>query len=279
MQSFHLVKVLDRQWAEKLLDGEMFMKPLSAFGDLETRDAGSSNDFRGDALEGVSHGFSSSKQSTFFSDIVEKDTPPPRQLGQIAECLLQERIYSLHCLEYSDQNYEYLPPDKRMCDFGDSAVVIYDSWEYLRRTCYKMLEEYGDSIWFAAKRVEYNDTLEKLTEYNEFTKRDSYLWQKEFRIALDVSNGHADGVAWEKMTDLCRIMFSNQGGRVNMSDRRKPILLNIGNIRDIATIVSIDDLMTLNMPMHVPRTTPRAITPIEPPRKPIVTAYHPVMGW
>ena len=209
MNPYYLVKILDRKWADKLLDGEVFMRPLSAFGDLLERDSDSSNIFRGDVLEGVSQSFNVTDESSFFRDALYEKQSQPTGLGQIAEYFLQERIFSLYCLEYSESLSAFISPDRRLLDFGDTAVIILDPVVFLRRLVDGLLLEFKDSFWIGAKRVQYSVDLTKFTEYDEFTKTSSYSWQNEFRIALDLSNGHADQKAWERMTDLSRIMFMN----------------------------------------------------------------------
>ena len=54
---YYLVKVVDRQWAEKFMEGEVFMRAISCFGDLSRRSKDSQNQFRGDVLEGFSYSF------------------------------------------------------------------------------------------------------------------------------------------------------------------------------------------------------------------------------
>ena len=55
-KKFIPVKVTDREWAEKLLDGEVFMRPLYEFGawNLKKEDKQLNNSFRGDLCEGMS---------------------------------------------------------------------------------------------------------------------------------------------------------------------------------------------------------------------------------
>jgi len=113
MNPYYLVKIIEREFADKLLDGEVFMKPLSAFGDLLRRGEDSSNEFRGDVLEGVSDSFSSRDESSFFRDTLDGERPQPVGMGQIAEYFLQERIFSLYCLEYSEDLSTFIAPDKR----------------------------------------------------------------------------------------------------------------------------------------------------------------------
>ena len=53
MQKFIPVKITDRKWAEHLLDGEVFMRPLHEFGSWnEKREEAVANQLRGDIHEG-----------------------------------------------------------------------------------------------------------------------------------------------------------------------------------------------------------------------------------
>ena len=54
---YYLVKVVNRKWAEKLQNGEVFMRAISCFGDLSKRSEDANNQFRGDSLEGFSQSF------------------------------------------------------------------------------------------------------------------------------------------------------------------------------------------------------------------------------
>lgn len=272
---YFLVKILDSKWADKLLDGEVFMRPLSAFGDLLKRDADASNKFRGDTLEGMSQSFNAKDKSSFFRETLGGKQLQPTGLGQIAECFLQERIFSLYCLEYSESLSAFIAPDRQLLDFGDTAIIIFDPVEFLRRLV-NVLE--CDSFWVGAKRVQYLVDLTKFTEYDEFTKTSSYSWQNEYRIALDLSNGLADQEAWESMTDFARIMFINQGGKVDHSLKREPIILRLGDIRDICTTVATRDLIDLRLPFDQLARIP-VLSPLEPPRRPVVTGYRPVIIW
>lgn len=280
IDSFYLVKILDEKWADKLLDGEIFMRPLSAFGDLSKRGEDANNTFRGDSSEGMGKSFSNPQESHFFSDITSKeDVSNIAGYGQIAECFLQEKIYSLYCLEYSESNSEFIEPKKQLLEFGDTAIIIFDSLEFLRRVFYKLLSDYGESFWAGAKRVQYVVDLTKLSEYNEFSKSKSYSWQNEFRVAIDLSEGKADKEAWESMTNLSRIMFSRQGGKFDMNAERIPITLKIGDVRDICVKLSTKELVELKLPFEKFLVKPILLKPIEPPRKPIVTSYKPVIIW
>ena len=278
MNPYYLVKIPKTvAFAESLLDGEVYMSPLSSFGDLEERGEDSENQFRGDVLEGVSHSFSDKDQSSFFRDALGEEPSHPSMLGHIATCFLQERVFCLYCLEYSESLSAFIAPDGRVRDFGPIAVIILDPLAFLRRLVDAMLLEYNDSFWVGAKRVQYVD-FTTFTEYDEFTKQNSYSWQNEYRIALDLSNGRADETAWSSMTDLCRLMFMKQGGAVDHSAKRTPVALRIGDIRDICATVHTSDLIDLRLP-YDRLNAPQVLTPLEPPRRPVVTAYKPVLRW
>lgn len=276
---YYLVKVTKREYADKLLDGDVYMSPLSSFGDLLTRPEHSKNIFRGDTAEGLSQSFSRGNESAFFGDSLGEKAPMIAGAGQIAECFLQERLYSLYCLEYSDRNSSFISPARDLVEFGDTAVIIFDPWQFLYRVCTRVLLERGDSVWIGAKRVRYEQNLAELAQYDEFSKSPAYSWQNEFRIAVDLSEGKADREAWDNMTDFCRIMFLNQVGKVDLNAKRKPLTIKIGDIRDIATHVPTTDLVELRLPLAKLLAPPVAPKPIEPPRRPVVTTYRPVIKW
>lgn len=277
---YYLVKILDEKWADKLLDGEIFMRPLSSFGDISKRGKDANNTFRGDLAEGMGKSYSHKEQSNFFNDALSnEDLSEIAGYGQIAECYLQEKVYCLYCLEYSETNLRFIEPDKQLLEFGDTAIVVVNSMEFLRRIFYKFLSEFGEKFWAGAKRVQFEVDLTTLSEYDEFSKSVAYSWQKEFRVALDLSEGKADKEAWENMTDFARIMFNNQGGRVDNDAERIPITLKIGDIRDICVKISTKELAELRLPFDKFFVQPMLLKPIEPPRKPIVTGYRPVVIW
>lgn len=226
----------------------------------------------------MSQSFSAKDQSSFFRDTLGGDYTQVAGLGQIAECFLQERVFCLYCLEYSERLSAFIAPDSRVLDFGDTAVIIFSPLVFLHRLVDVLLLQYKESFWVGARRVQYSVDLTKFTVYDEFTRCNSYSWQNEYRIALDLSNGHADEQAWNSMTDLCKVMFLKQGGKVDSNAKREPNILRIGDIRDLCMTVATSDLINLRLPFDRLKANPVDLTPIEPPRRPIVTTYRPVMS-
>lgn len=294
----YLVKIASKkEFAESLLDGNIYMSPLSDFALLDSRDDSSKNDFRGDTKEGLSETFPGGIGSHFFEDTFGGVVPPSLEAGQIAECFLQERIFSLYSLYWNEGDKMFDAPSTRLLEFGDTAVIIFNPRQFLYRVFMKALSIYGKSFWMGASHVSYDVNFTDRRFYDDFSKSPSYSWQNEFRLAIDVNDGNADRFAWRRMTDLARIMFMNQGGRMSDNDHcsividqppdkpiierivRNPVIIEIGSIRDIALSVPTEKLVDLELPIQNIDSLPIAIEPILPPRKPIVTSYTPIIRW
>lgn len=294
----YLVKITrKKEFAESLLDGNIYMSPLSDFALLDYRDDSFKNDFRGDTKEGLSETFPGGIGSHFFEDIFGGVAPPSLDAGQIAECFLQERIFSLYSLYWDEKNKIFEAPSTRLMEFGDTAVIIFNPRQFLYRVFMKALSNYGNSFWMGARHVSYDVDFTETRFYDEFSKSPSYSWQNEFRLAIDVNGANTDRFAWSRMTDLTRILFINQGGKVSDDDHcsiiidtppdqpkierivRNPIVIEVGSIRDIALSVPTEKLVDLELPIQNIDSLPIAIEPILPPRKPIVTSYTPIIRW
>jgi|JI10StandDraft_1071094.scaffolds.fasta_scaffold66201_4 hypothetical protein len=275
---FYIVKVIDKKWADKLIEGQVFMRPLSDFSDIESRPDNCNNNFRGDILEAVTHSFAKGDEHQFFKDALGDENSKLSESGFISESLRQEKIvYCMLCLEFSEQNSCFIPPNTDFQNFGDTAVIIFDPKEFMMRICKSLFNEHNETYWFGASRVRYDLDFAQTKEYNEFSKSPLYSWQNEFRIAVDLSDGKLDKITWERMTDFARIMYINQGGKVDMGMDRKPITLDIGNINDISVQVNIEDFLALNLPFDKLLLPPMTIPTILPPRKSNISVIRPIM--
>jgi len=274
---FYIVKVVDKKWADKLLEGQVFMRPLSDFSDIESRPDKCNNNFRGDILEAVTHSFAKGNEHLFFKDALGSESSKLSESGFISETLREKLVYCMFCLEFSEHHSCFIPPNKDFQNFGDTAVIIFDPKEFMMRICKSLFNEHNETYWFGASRVHYDIDFTQTKEYNEFSKSPLYLWQNEFRIAVDLNDGKLDKVAWDKMTDFARILYMNQGGKVDMGMGRKPITLEIGNIDDISVQVTIEDFLSLNLPFDKLFLPPVTIPTILPPRKSNISIIRPIM--
>jgi hypothetical protein len=293
----YLVKITSKKYSDSLLDGTIFMSPLSNFASLEHRPASSNNSFRGDIFEGLSNTFPRGIGSTFFQDAFGDPQNGSMIAGQIAECYLQERIYSLYSLYYDIAAEKFETPSEKLKSFGEVAVIIHDAREFLYRVFMEALSVYGDAFWMGANHVRYDINFQESSVYDDFSKTPEYSWQNEFRLAIDVNVGKADRLAWHRMTDLARIMFLNHGGSMNDYDHcsivsqdvsldqpaprivRNPVTLQIGSIRDFAASISTEEFIRLDFPTDEFRSVPTSVEPVLPPRPPTPTSYSPIFGW
>lgn len=117
---YYLVKFIDKKWADKLMDGAVFMRAIACFEDISRRSLDSQNEFRGDVLEGINYSFGN-------------------QFGLIDILTYREKIYCLYALEFDEEAGALIKLDNRIIEFGDTAVIIHNMGEFLHRICYAML--------------------------------------------------------------------------------------------------------------------------------------------
>ena len=189
-EKFVLVKITDKTWADKLLDGEVFMRPLTEFGsgkimdrDLYKKDWDTlHNHFRGDVLEGVCQTFkdgkSAAKKYNLPDDLVNViNTFYLVDMGEVQFF----KLFSLYALYYDDIRKCFLKPNKQLRQFGDTAVIFTDFEEFLRRFA-NNLGEYP--YLFFMDLMKYYKLNEDAKFPPLFYKHNSYSWQNEFRIAF-----------------------------------------------------------------------------------------------
>ena len=185
----------------------------------------SQNEFRGDVLEGINYSFGN-------------------QFGLIDVLTYREKIYCLYALEYDEETGHFIKPDNRILEFGDTAVIIHNTGEFLHRICNAMLDRFENDFWTSFQRVEYDVDFSVDQPYNEFCKASSYAYQNEFRIALDLAKGKFNPEQLKDVTDFARLTFSGEIEEdTNPDSLSDSLTLNIGNIKDICLSVPTSDLM------------------------------------
>ncbi len=252
---YYLVKFIDKKWADKFMDGEVFMRAIACFGDISRRSADSQNEFRGDVLEGINYSFGN-------------------QVGLIDVLTYREKIYCLYALEFDEETGGLIKPDNRILEFGDTAVIIHNTGEFLRRICYAMLDRFGNDFWTSFQRVEYDVNFSVEQPYDEFCKASSYAYQNEFRIALDLAMGKFNPEILKDVTDFARLTFPGKIEEdTNPDSLSDSFTLNIGNIRDISISIPASDLLNDDFEFPIGLMPPRMILPMRMPRKPMPTFF------
>jgi hypothetical protein len=277
VRGYYLTKVMDMQWAERLLDGELYMRPISDFVDMSRDDPN-----RGDLFEAT---------------LAVTDGP----IAWLPEGgPAQYHIYCMYCLEFSSETQKFISPDPQLHEFGNTAVLVVNPIEFFARLrrCFSQRSITLSSC--SSKRVSYIMDASVQGVYDEFSKRPSYAWQHEYRLSIDSSMG-LDRLAWSGktvggvriggMTDLAKIMFLNRGGQIDLNSfgivsesdyvgweqindtlelmrfldhrsqleeqrcqlaaetaGRKPLILQVGDLRDICCTISTTDLVELKLP-------------------------------
>lgn len=276
---YYLVKIVDKKWADKLMDGEIFMRTIACFGDLSRRSADSNNEFRGDVLEGFSLSFENHHNPyEYFKDLDGNVFETvPTQVGLIDVLTYREKIFCLYALEYDEKSDLFEKPDSRISNFGDTAVIIHDPQVFLYRICRAMIQRFDYEFWTSFMRVKYNIQISINQPYDEFCKLPSYSWQKEFRIVLDLAQGKFDPDTLKNVTDYAKLTFPGEIVEdSNIDSLADSITLNIGDIRDICISMSISDFITCGkISEYIPHRSfpPKLIEPLEVTRPPRPTFF------
>lgn len=223
------VKIMEKKWAKKLLDGEVYMRPLLEFGELgNTRENNAlNNNYRGDPFEGICSATTDISKSKTVQSL---DPAIQNQLSGIIHVdtgsLPYFKLFCLYCLEYDFFGDFFKKPDPRVAQFGDTAVVIWNFNSFLMRLHNAFIERYKDMFVSMCRRVHYLD-LNRLDEIVPiFEKRTDYQYQNELRIAIN-ELGNQVGDLFETKSKSDSLVFE------------------IGSIRDIAYEMPIDDFLNL----------------------------------
>lgn len=229
------VKILNKKYADKLVKGEVFMRSLYEFGLLSNTDEDKSeelkNNYRGDPYECASRIYAKPEDNPMFAKdpnfckyakgVYEIDDGDPQYF----------KIFSMYCLEFDTETRRFIVPDKRILEFGDTAVIFADFKTFMFKIDMAMFKEYNMHC-FLIDRIKYYSPNETAYLNPIFQKRDSYAWQKELRIAvcpLDVNRPTSEN-------------------KFKLIEDKKPILLNVGTNENLVYAISTKDLLNHKFP-------------------------------
>ena len=222
---FTVVKVTDAKYAEMLLDGDVYARPLNAFGGwdwLKNRqnDPSVDNSFRGDCNEGAIR-----NEKWEYGDITLIDDFETKYM----------KCYSTMALQYHLKSKKWERANEKVEQFGDTAVVIANLDQFVDRIISALIKKYGhDHCLLLADKVSYYylGTTKNLTPM--YSKEASYSWQNEFRIIFCETIPNREN----------KFARPDKDG-VFRPDAQTTILslddvhLDIGDIRDIAYTIPI----------------------------------------
>lgn len=212
-----LIKFKSRKLVESLQTGTVYLNCLKWFRDYED-DAG--NVVVGDSFEGMLH--------VNEGQLIIQNTGKNEKLNNSLLRTVSSNAY-VYCMTYIDpkaDEFRFSESQKtEFREFGDSALVIYDSNEFLRRIK-AAAKEQGYRVFLS--NVHYYDPNEDCANvwvsllngmHNiAFWKRNSYMKQQEFRIVIP-----DDGYSLDHLE------------------------LKIGDISDISEIFSIEEVLEMEI--------------------------------
>ncbi len=231
------VRIMDRKWARKFVDGIIFMRSLSELGSWKRLDIYKQaqlkntivNDFRGDLNEGAVKTVASADDDEFFK-LFPDDFKAHIKTGKIIDYgdVRYFNVLCMYCLRYFPETGKYEIPSEKLKGFGDTAVVITDTNAFLDRFFEQV--EWKTRYTCLVNFIEYytEDTTKKLNPL--FNKTCDYEWQNELRIALGRLNIH------KKL----------KNGNYPILEDESPLKLRIGPLDDITMLVPIDDFINGN---------------------------------
>lgn len=267
----------DAKHTMSLLNGTIYINPLATFGagNLFSQKVDMSNKYRGDLNEGLlsnvdaNNKYSTNQVVTFFQDI----GGIPREvnaIGEIDSHFLSENIYCLTALFYDSEKQGLLELNEDLAQFADNgeglAIIIYDVKEFLYRIIKTLSYAIGSPYWIAYGLVDYDFDVHNDKESDEFTKEQSFNYQQEFRVAINILDS---SFRVRKNTDALK--YDSSTGALS---------LNIGSINDIAFTLSVEEYIKLEFPdkyQWVKTNQPERICTFYPPIKNETSYICPLM--
>ena len=240
VEKFIPVKITGRQWAERLLDGEVFMRPLYEYGSWNcSKEEALNNNFRGDLKEGSAEAIEDVNQHELLRGL------DPEFRKNIAQAYIVDdgdpqyiKIFSLYCLRYNEASGTFEKPNPKIREFGDTAVVMKDYNEFIERYAIALFKRYRYVISMIDKITYYSPyESQKLNPF--FNKSESYSYQNELRMAF-----------CELQPDLFA-RGENADEAMSIVYDLNRVTLKIGDIHDIAEALPIEDLLELKFPSDI----------------------------
>lgn len=222
------IKVLDKEYADKLMQGEIFMRPLGEFGSWrisENSNLGGevlNNDFRGDIGEGIVRNLAPDEDHPVFDGF-------PQELQKAMVCRYfiddaekETRLFCMAKLEYDVEKQCYRNIDERFSEFGDTAVIILDPEAFYQRICACYQRMFTNNFIVEVGEIEYKSIFCDYGEWGLYVKDKKYEWQQEVRIAA-------------RLRPDIQVLENRQ--------KASPVKAQIGDLSGIAIEVPLKDLL------------------------------------
>lgn len=236
------VKITDKQWADKLQEGQIFMRSLYEYGSWsaiersKNADEKMKHNIQADIGEGIVK-LIDPKVGDSFTRLLPDDLKSHiKNFFYIDQQLYPYfKVFCMYGLTYLPHKKAFEKPDERLKEFGDTAVIFYNPDEFLQRIMEGMRKQFKDDFSFKLDEIKYYPP-NYYGPLDEFCKSASYAWQNEIRIRVALLDG--------KKTKFCQ----DRKLRKQLIQSTEPIIVDIGNIENISVQIPTQDLINLNLP-------------------------------
>lgn len=224
-QPFTVVKVTDAKYAEMLLAGDVYARPLNAFGGWDwlaniQNDLSVNNSFRGDCNEGAIRNV-----KWEYGDITLIDDSETKYM----------KCYSTMALQYHLKSMKWERADKKVTQFGDTAVVIANLDQFVDRIVSALNKKYGcDHCLLLADKISFYHLGITNNLVPMYSKEASYSWQNEYRIIFCETIPNRENKF--ARPDKDGVFRPNAQSTILSLD---DVHLDIGDIRDIAYAIPV----------------------------------------
>lgn len=235
------VKITDKKWADSLQDGQVFMRSLYDYGIWSVTEQTQNKEemksgIQGDIGEGIVRRVDPKIGDNYFN----RFSPQLRNLMKSCYYIdynqfQYEKVFCMYGLTYLTDKNCYEKPDDRLKEFGNTAVVIFNPNEFLRRVMNGLYNQFGDSINFKLDEMHYYPPS-YYGALDEFCKSEAYAWQNELRMRVAILDPN-EYIIDEKGRKLYCLIKNTDS-----------IIVDIGDIRDISVQISVEDLIDLKLP-------------------------------
>lgn len=211
IKGFPLIKFKDEEIIRRLQSGNVYLNNLKWFRDYENE---SGDMIIGDSYEGMLH--------ISDGELRISETGDCRKLANSLIPTVASNPF-VFCMSYIDpqvNNFEFNALQREeFSKFGDTALLILDSYEFISRIRNKAKEK-GYNMHFGKVHY-YNENIDSgdmwislmRGTYNiAFWKRRIYKYQQEFRMVIDNENYNEDHIELNigDISDISKVFTSEQ---------------------------------------------------------------------
>lgn len=119
------IKVMDKKWADELMQGHVFMRPVEEFQKAALSDKKElNNNFRGDVGEGILRNLAPEDRDPFYDGFPDEAKKAMIQRWYLDVGEIKTRIFSMARLEYDSEKKAYKAIDDRFFSLEIQQLLL-----------------------------------------------------------------------------------------------------------------------------------------------------------